>query len=86
MLGVTQGRSHWDPDLRACALTSTDEYKWCLLMRLIADFVLLGTMILGVLRKRDRTHLWDMLYLQALFWICAAIVSEVPDVVCRSYS
>ncbi|KAH9970984.1 hypothetical protein BGW80DRAFT_519841 [Lactifluus volemus] len=86
MLRVAQGRSHWSSELRACVVTSTDEYKWCLLMRFISDFVLLGTMVLGVLRKRDPTHLWDMLYLQALFWISAAILSEVPDVVCHPYS
>ncbi|KAH9973491.1 hypothetical protein BGW80DRAFT_1252062 [Lactifluus volemus] len=81
MLRIAQGHSEWSPLLRSCVVTSTDEYKWSLLMRLIADFVLLGTMILGVLRKRDPTRLWDMLYFQGLFWISAALLSEVPDVI-----
>ncbi|KAH9970977.1 hypothetical protein BGW80DRAFT_519615 [Lactifluus volemus] len=78
---ITRGRSHWSSELRVCVMTAMVDYKWCLLMRFISDFVLLGTMVLGVFRKRDPTHLWDMLYLQALFWVSAAILSEVPDVI-----
>jgi hypothetical protein len=52
-------------------------------MRFISNFGLLGTMISGVLWKRDPTHLWNILYFQGLFWISAAILTEVPDVVCR---
>jgi hypothetical protein len=85
---VSQGHAQWSPVLRVCAVTSTDEYKWSLLMGVIADFVLLGTMISGVLRKRDQspTRLWNILYVQGFLLISAAIVTEVPHVVCRSLS
>ena len=39
-------------------------------------------MFFGVLHKRNATHLWNMLYLQALFWILAATFTELPSVVC----
>jgi hypothetical protein len=55
-------------------------------MRFITDITLLGIMISGVLRKRNPTELWYMLYYQGLFWITAAIMTEVPGVVCRSRS
>jgi hypothetical protein len=48
----------------------------------IGDFVLLAVMIYGVLHKRNATHLWNMLYVQGLFWILAAILTELPSVVC----
>jgi hypothetical protein len=38
-------------------------------------------MFFGVLHKRNATHLWNMLYFQALFWILAAIFTELPSVV-----
>jgi hypothetical protein len=41
-------------------------------------------MISGVLWKRDPTRLWNILYFQGLFWISAAILTDVPDVVRRS--
>lgn len=45
------------------------------------DFVLLSVMFFGVLHKRNATHLWNMLYFQALFWILAATFTELPSVV-----
>jgi hypothetical protein len=39
-------------------------------------------MFFGVLHKRNATHLWNMLYFQALFWILAATFTELPSVVC----
>ena len=39
-------------------------------------------MIYGVLHKRNATHLWKMLYFQGLFWVLAAIMTELPSVVC----
>lgn len=55
------------------------------MINFIEDFVLLGIMILGVLHKRNATHLWNMLYLQGLFWILTATLTELPSMVCRSY-
>ena len=54
------------------------------MINFIEDFVLLGIMILGVLHKRNATHLWNMLYLQGLFWILTATLTELPSVVGRS--
>jgi hypothetical protein len=53
------------------------------MLNFIQDFALLGIMILGVLHKRNATHLWNMLYLQGLLWILTAIMTELPSVVCR---
>jgi hypothetical protein len=50
--------------------------------RFIVDSVLLGFMIVGVLHERSPTKLWNMLWFQGLFWIIAAILTEVPGVVC----
>jgi hypothetical protein len=51
--------------------------------RFIVDSVLLGFMIVGVLQERSPTKLWNMLCFQGLFWIFAAVMTEVPGVVCR---
>ncbi|KAH9970975.1 hypothetical protein BGW80DRAFT_1324815 [Lactifluus volemus] len=77
---VAQGHIQWSPALRSCFATSTNEFKWSLLIRFISNFGLLGTMISGVLWKRDPTRLWNILYFQGLFWISAAILTDVPDV------
>ena len=53
------------------------------MVNFIEDFVLLGIMILGVLHKKNATHLWNMLYLQGLFWILTATLTELPSMVCR---
>jgi hypothetical protein len=39
-------------------------------------------MIYGVLHKRNATHLWNLLFFQGLFWLLAAILTEIPSVVC----
>jgi hypothetical protein len=54
------------------------------MVNFISDFVLLAVMIMGVLQKRNATYLWNMLYFQALFWILAATLTELPSVVCLS--
>jgi hypothetical protein len=82
MLSVAQGTCKWSPDLRACLLTNTSEYKWGIMLRLIVDSVLLGIMIIGVLRKPNAMHLWNILFIQGLLWIIAAILAEVPCTVC----
>jgi len=52
------------------------------MINFVEDFVLLAIMIFGVLHKRNSTHLWNILYFQALFWILAATMTELPSVVC----
>jgi len=56
------------------------------MINFLEDSVLLAIMIFGVLHKRNATHLWSMLYFQALFWILAATMTELPSVVCLSRS
>lgn len=50
------------------------------MINFVEDFVLLSAMIFGVLHKRNATHLWNMLYFQALLWILAATMTELPSV------
>jgi hypothetical protein len=38
-------------------------------------------MFSGVLHKKNSTRLWNMLYIQGLWWILAWIVTEVPSIV-----
>jgi hypothetical protein len=38
-------------------------------------------MFVGVLQKKNATHLWRMLYFQGIFWILTATGTEVPSVV-----
>ena len=77
-----QGQTQWSPQFRTCGVSQTAEYKWSIMINFVEDFVLLGIMILGVLHKRNATHLWNMLYLQGLFWILTATLTELPSMVC----
>ncbi|KAF8474502.1 hypothetical protein DFH94DRAFT_133625 [Russula ochroleuca] len=76
---ITRGHIVWSPPLQTCVITRTDEYRWSILMDFIQDFVLLVVMVIGVLHKRNATHLWNILYFQALFWILAAVMTELPS-------
>jgi hypothetical protein len=42
-------------------------------------------MIIGVIHKRLETRLWKLLYYQGLLWISAAILTELPGVVCHPF-
>ncbi|KAH9003405.1 hypothetical protein EDB86DRAFT_2355375 [Lactarius hatsudake] len=75
-----QGQALWSPDFRTCNVLQTDSYKWSIMVNFIEDFILLVIMIWGVLRKRNATHLWNLLYLQGLFWVLTACLTELPSV------
>jgi hypothetical protein len=77
------GQSHaeWNPLINACAVSDTNSFRWSLLANIIVDLTLLGVMFAGVLRKKNATHLWRMLYFQSIFWILTATFTEVPSVV-----
>jgi len=77
---LTKGQAQWSPVLKTCAISHTDQFKWSIMINFISDFVLLAIMILGVLQKRNATYLWNMLYFQALFWVLAATMTELPSV------
>jgi hypothetical protein len=78
-----QAHAVWDPELDTCLITGTNNFRWSLLVNLAVDLSLLCIMFLGVLQKKNATHLWRMLYFQGLFWILTAISTEVPSVVSR---
>jgi len=77
---LTKGQTQWVPALSTCSISGTNEFKWSILVNFVEDSVLLVIMIFGVLHKRNATHLWSMLYFQALFWILAATMTELPSV------
>jgi len=77
----TQGQTMWSPVAHTCIITGTGIFRWSLLVNLIVDLSLLCIMFIGVLRKKNATYLWQMLYLQGIFWILTAIATEVPSVV-----
>jgi len=80
--GTTQGHTEWSPGLQACLPSYTDQFRWSIMINFVEDSVLLAVMLFGVLRMRNATHLWELLYLQGLFWIPAAVLTELPAVVC----
>jgi len=80
LYALTRGHVVWSPALKACAISGTKDFLLSITINFIEDFVLLAVMFFGVLYKRNATHLWNMLYLQALFWILAATFTELPSV------
>ncbi|KAH9970946.1 hypothetical protein BGW80DRAFT_517298 [Lactifluus volemus] len=81
LFAITRGHSKWSSLIKTCSLIGTDEYRWSMLTAFVVNVTLLGTMIVGVIHKRLDTRLWKLLYYQGLFWISAAIFTEVPGVV-----
>src|SRR5712691_5642312 len=77
-----QGHIEWSPVLRVCLPSRTHQFRWCITINFVEDIVLLAVMLFGVHRRRNATHLWKVLCLQGLFWILAAVLTELPSVVC----
>jgi hypothetical protein len=76
-----QGQATWSPPAETCLITGTDAFRWGLFTNLFADLSLLCIMFVGVLRKKNATCLWKILYFQSIFWILTAVFTEVPCVV-----
>ncbi len=76
-----QGHAVWFPLAETCAITGTNAFRWSIVTNLFVDLSLLCIMFVGVFRKKNATYLWQILYLQSIFWILTAIVTEVPCVV-----
>lgn len=76
-----QSNAIWNAQGGACVITGTNSFRWSLLSNIIVDITLLTIMFAGVLRKKNATHLWRMLYFQSIFWILTASATEVPSVV-----
>jgi hypothetical protein len=77
----TKAHAVWTPVVNTCVITGTDGFRWGILINLVVDVSLLCIMFVGVLHKKNATYLWRMLYLQSIFWILTAVVTEVPSVV-----
>jgi hypothetical protein len=78
-----QAHAEWLPQAETCVITGTDAFRWGILTNLFVDLSLLCIMFIGVVRKKNATHLWRILYFQSIFWILTAISTEVPCVVRR---
>ena len=74
----------WNDQAHVCVVTGTNSFRWSLLVNIFVDITLLCIMFAGVLRKKNATHLWRMLYFQSIFWILTATSTEVPSVVSHS--
>ena len=85
-LQVAQAYAQWTPILDICTISGTFEFRWSITVNFIVDMVLLGIMIWGVLRQRNPTRLWNMLYFQGVFWILVAIMAKLPTIVCHPCS
>jgi len=78
---TTKSHAVWIPQANSCVITGTNSFRWSLLVNIIVDVSLLCIMFAGVLRKKNATHLWRMLYFQSIFWMITASSTEVPSVV-----
>jgi len=76
----------WNDQAHVCVVTGTNSFRWSLLVNIFVDITLLCIMFAGVLRKKNATHLWRMLYFQSIFWILTATSTEVPSVVSHRHS
>jgi len=81
LFSLNKSQIEWSPGLQACLLTHTDQFRWSIMINFVEDSILLAVMLYGVLRRRNATHLWELLCLHGLFWILAAVLTELPSVV-----
>jgi hypothetical protein len=77
---TTRGHSHWSNSTENCPIDGTSDFRWSILINFIQDLTLLCIMFSGVLNKRNSTRLWNMLYIQGLWWILAWVVTELPSI------
>lgn len=81
-----QGYSRWSLSENYCPIDGTSDFRWSILINFVQDLTLLCVMFSGVLHKKNSTRLWNMLYIQGLWWILAWILTEVPSIVRHSLS
>ncbi|KAH9061079.1 hypothetical protein EDB87DRAFT_1821666 [Lactarius vividus] len=77
---TTRGYSHWSSSTGYCPIDGTSDFRWSILINFIQDLTLLCIMFSGVLHKKNSTRLWNMLYIQGLWWILAWILTELPSI------
>jgi len=72
-----------EEDNSSCQLLQTQNNRPYVTVSLIADFVLLVIMLVGLLRLRQasRFALWKYLWTQGLIWLALATIAEVPAMV-----
>ncbi|KAK0224314.1 hypothetical protein IW262DRAFT_884723 [Armillaria fumosa] len=82
MIFVCQARNEtiWDPVTRSCVAMHTSENAVNSVTTLIADVVLLVSMLWGVMRTKNEGNLWRLLYYQGVVWTALATIAEVPTV------
>ncbi|KAI0027485.1 hypothetical protein K488DRAFT_90819 [Vararia minispora EC-137] len=78
---ITRADTVWYPSYKSCMIWNTSDFKTGLLINLISNTLLLGTMFVGVWRKKNTTELWHVLYVQGIMWTAFAMASEIPTVV-----
>ncbi|KZV65888.1 hypothetical protein PENSPDRAFT_655378 [Peniophora sp. CONT] len=77
----TMGRPTWSEDLQRCNILNTQAFRVPLLIDVIANMLLLATMLLGVWRQKNETNLWRLLNRQGWSWLVVALLCEIPSVV-----
>ncbi|KAK0447327.1 hypothetical protein EV421DRAFT_1901439 [Armillaria borealis] len=71
----------WDLASRTCIAKNTAENALNCITTFVTDFVLLLSMLSGILRTKNDQSLWRLLYRQGVVWTALATVAEVPELV-----
>ncbi|VDB87264.1 unnamed protein product [Peniophora sp. CBMAI 1063] len=77
----TMGTPRWSDELQRCQILNTSAFRVPLLIDVMANMLLLVTMLLGLWRQRNDTSLWKLLNIQGWSWLVVALLCEVPSVV-----
>ncbi|KAK0447334.1 hypothetical protein EV421DRAFT_195808 [Armillaria borealis] len=78
--GISLNKIVRDPISKSCVALNTSENAINWVATFIADFVLLVSMLWGVLRTKNEGSLWRLLYHQGVVWTALATIAEVPTV------
>jgi len=76
-------KPEFNPLVNACIVIHTHEGLANSIAVLVADIVLLLTMLIGLLRHANKnpSGVWNLLYQQCIIWIVVAAIAEIPTVV-----
>lgn len=82
IFGITRASNEtvWDPISNSCIALNTSENTINSVTTLIADIILLVSMLWGVMRTKNEGNLWRLLYHQGVVWTALATIAEVPTV------
>jgi len=83
--GIALTRSAWVPDVQTCVPLNTESNKLNITVTLIADFILLLIVLVGLLRLRrhgaGKSRIGLLLWNQGVIWLLIATVAEVPPTI-----